>query len=164
MCGIVGLLSYGAGTVDRTVLERMRDAMAHRGRMVPTPGYPRIARSASVTAVSRLSILPRGDAADAQRGWRRRHHLQRRNLQSREAAARTGRPGASVSYRPQRYRGAGSRIRGVGAGRPARAHRRRLCLRNLDERNGTLSSRATGSASSRCTSPISRAALRSLPR
>ena len=31
MCGIVGLLSYGAGAVDRTVLERMRDAMAHRG-------------------------------------------------------------------------------------------------------------------------------------
>jgi asparagine synthase (glutamine-hydrolysing) len=31
MCGIVGLLSYGGGTVDRTVLGRMRDAMAHRG-------------------------------------------------------------------------------------------------------------------------------------
>ncbi len=32
MCGIVGLLSYdGIGTVDRTVLDRMRDAMAHRG-------------------------------------------------------------------------------------------------------------------------------------
>lgn len=31
MCGIVGLLSQGAGTVDRTVLERMRDAMVHRG-------------------------------------------------------------------------------------------------------------------------------------
>ncbi len=32
MCGIVGLLSYGdAGRVDRSVLDRMRDAMAHRG-------------------------------------------------------------------------------------------------------------------------------------
>ncbi|WP_283842000.1 asparagine synthase (glutamine-hydrolyzing) [Bradyrhizobium japonicum] len=32
MCGIVGLLSYGdVGRVDRTVLDRMRDAMAHRG-------------------------------------------------------------------------------------------------------------------------------------
>jgi asparagine synthase (glutamine-hydrolysing) len=31
MCGIVGLLSYGASPVERTVLEDMRDAMAHRG-------------------------------------------------------------------------------------------------------------------------------------
>src|SRR3954453_17091157 len=31
MCGIVGLLSYGSATVDRSVLERMRDVMAHRG-------------------------------------------------------------------------------------------------------------------------------------
>src|ERR1041385_6736853 len=31
MCGIVGLLSYGSGAVDRRVLERMRDVMAHRG-------------------------------------------------------------------------------------------------------------------------------------
>ncbi len=31
MCGIVGLLSYGAGAVDCTVLDGMRDAMAHRG-------------------------------------------------------------------------------------------------------------------------------------
>lgn len=32
MCGIVGLLSYGsATTVDRSTLERMRDAMIHRG-------------------------------------------------------------------------------------------------------------------------------------
>jgi len=32
MCGIVGLLCYDGGrVVDRTVLDRMRDAMAHRG-------------------------------------------------------------------------------------------------------------------------------------
>lgn len=31
MCGIVGLLSYGSGTVDRAVLRRMRDVMGHRG-------------------------------------------------------------------------------------------------------------------------------------
>lgn len=31
MCGIVGLLLYGAGTVDGAVLDRMRDAMVHRG-------------------------------------------------------------------------------------------------------------------------------------
>jgi asparagine synthase (glutamine-hydrolysing) len=31
MCGIVGLLSFGAGTVDRSVLECMRDVMDHRG-------------------------------------------------------------------------------------------------------------------------------------
>ena len=31
MCGIVGLLCYREGAVDRTVLERMRDVMAHRG-------------------------------------------------------------------------------------------------------------------------------------
>jgi asparagine synthase (glutamine-hydrolysing) len=31
MCGIVGILSYGASTVEHTVLQDMRDAMAHRG-------------------------------------------------------------------------------------------------------------------------------------
>lgn len=31
MCGIIGLLSYNAATIDRRVLERMRDAMSHRG-------------------------------------------------------------------------------------------------------------------------------------
>src|SRR2546430_10738661 len=31
MCGIVGLLSHSANLIERTVLEDMRDAMAHRG-------------------------------------------------------------------------------------------------------------------------------------
>src|SRR4051794_2229020 len=31
MCGIVGLLSYSSAVVDLRVVERMRDAMAHRG-------------------------------------------------------------------------------------------------------------------------------------
>lgn len=31
MCGIVGLLSYGAAAVERGVIERMRDTMGHRG-------------------------------------------------------------------------------------------------------------------------------------
>lgn len=31
MCGIVGLLQYGAGAIDGAALNRMRDVMAHRG-------------------------------------------------------------------------------------------------------------------------------------
>src|SRR5262245_25717296 len=55
MCGIVGLLQYGASSVDDAVLKRMRDAMVHRG---PDGGADWISRGRRIgLGHRRLSIV-----------------------------------------------------------------------------------------------------------
>ncbi len=128
MCGIAGIIGRLDET-NRAALERMNDAMVHRGpdasgTWTSHAGRPRLGRAAGAPPARDPRPLARRRAADGRSGHRARHHLQRRDLQLSRPAPAPGGRGTGVPVH-RRHRGHAARAW------PARAGRRELAARHV---------------------------------
>ncbi len=128
MCGIAGII----GRLDepnRAALERMSDAMVHRGPDAERDvglraGRPRLGRAAGPPPALHPRPLARRCPAHGGPGDRARGGLQRRDLQLRRPAAAPGGRGAEVPVHRRHGRHA-------ARARPARAGRGELAARHV---------------------------------